>query len=82
METNGNSKKNLILVKDQIINALTHPEADEGLYFRNFAHLHEEDDRPPVIADDVSIIKALEQLIDEGKVVVESPGEDAIFRLA
>ena len=72
-------------IKSQILEALRHPEAEEGLYFRNFFHLHEEDERPAVNADQEAIMVALRQLISEG-VVVMQPGEGAdaevIFSLA
>ena len=37
-------------VKDQILLALGHPEAEEGLYFRNLCIGHEADERPIVKA--------------------------------
>jgi len=74
------SDKNL--VKVQILAALDHPEAEEGLYFRNFFHLHEEDERPAVEADQVVVLDALKELIAEGRVVMVEEGEEAIFRRA
>jgi len=68
-------------VKDQIIRALEHPEADEGLYFRNLHYLHEEDDREPVAAPQEEILEALHELIAEGRVSMDSNGQEAIFRL-
>ena len=72
---------NLEGVKSQIIKALEHPEAEEGLYFRNLWFLHEEDERPPVVADEVQILDALRELMDEGKVLMDDSGEEAIFQL-
>ncbi len=68
-------------VKSQIIKALQHPEAEEGLYFRNLWFLHEEDERPPVVAEEVEILDALRELMDEGKVVMDESGEEVIFQL-
>jgi hypothetical protein len=68
-------------VKAQIVAALEHPEAEEGLYFRNFFHLHEEDERPAVEADQVSVLDALKELIAEGRVAMEEAEDEAIFRL-
>jgi phytoene dehydrogenase-like protein len=72
-------------IKKQIILALRHPEADEGLYFRNFFHLHEEDERPAVQGGQEEILDALKQLISEGQVVMHpGTGEDGevIFSLS
>lgn len=66
-------------VKDQIIQALSHPEADEGLYFRNLYHLHEADERPGVEAAPEVILKALEELITEGHVQQDVSGEEPVF---
>lgn len=69
-------------VKSQILSVLQHPEAEEGLFFRNFAHLHEVDERPCVEASDAEILEALRELIQEGQVVMEGNGSDAIFQLS
>lgn len=66
-------------IKQQILGALEHPEAQEGLYFQNFAHLHEEDERDPVQARDEEILDALEELIKEGKVKMDDESPKAIF---
>lgn len=68
-------------VRKQIISALSHPEAEEGLYFRNFYHLHEEDERPAVIADQILILDALKDLIAEGSVKLDESGPEAVFIL-
>jgi hypothetical protein len=60
---------------------LSHPEAEEGLYFRNFYHLHEEDERPAVVADQLSILDALKDLIAEGSVKIDESGPEAVFML-
>ena len=68
-------------IKAQILQALAHPEAEDGLYFRNFAHLHEEDEREAVEGDEEIILDALQQLITEGKVRMnEGNGEVIFFR--
>jgi hypothetical protein len=66
-------------VKAQILAALRHPEAEEGLYFRNFSHLHEEDERPMVEADEVAVLDALRELMDEGLVRMDETGPEAVF---
>lgn len=68
-------------IKEQILHALMHPEAEEGLYFRNFYHLHEADERDPVEGDEVSILDALKELIHEGQVVADDSGEELVFSL-
>ena len=68
-------------VKTQILEALNHPEADEGLYFRNFLYLHEEDERLPVQADEAELLDALKELIHEGRVVMSEERDEMIFRL-
>ncbi len=75
------TKEGLPDVKGQIIRALTHPEAEEGLYFRNFYHLHEEDERPPVEARQDVILDALKELIHEGRVQMNDGEGEAIFTL-
>lgn len=69
-------------VKAQILEALSHPESEEGLFFSNFAHLHEEDERRPVDAKDEEILDALEELIREGKVRLDEDSQRAIFHKA
>ncbi len=54
--------KDLKPVKAQILDVLAHPEADEGLYFRNFTQLHEVDERPKVNAEEAEILDALQEL--------------------
>ncbi len=70
-------------IKSQIIKALTHPEAEEGLYLDNFYNLHEEDERPIVTASQFQTLEALKELISEGKVKTnEDSNESVIFKLA
>ena len=73
--------KDLKKIKNQIISALSHPEAEEGLYFRNLFHLHEEDERPAVVAEQVEILEALKELISKDKIKMDESGEEAIFKL-
>ena len=74
----GNNKKD---IKTQILEALQHPEAEEGLYFRNFFHLHEEDERPVVRAEESEILDALNELVGEGRVRIDETQGEAIFQL-
>jgi hypothetical protein len=69
-------------IKKEVIKALTHPEADEGLFLYNFNSLDEgEDHRQIVHAEETEIVKALEELIRENKVTLEASGDGrVIFR--
>jgi|GEM_PF-904480 len=70
-------------IKHEIIQALSHPEADEGLYFRNLYNLHEADERPAVEdATPEEILHALEQLITDGHVTQDTSGEEPVFLIA
>lgn len=82
MARHNNGSTSLQSVKDQILIVLQHPEADEGLFFRNFAELHEEDERPAVEASEVAILDALRELIEEGKVRIDETGEEVVFHCA
>lgn len=66
-------------IKGQILEALSHPEAQDGLFFSNFAHLHEEDERSAVEANDEDILDALEELIREGRVRMDDNSPRAVF---
>jgi len=68
-------------VREQIIAALAHPEAEEGLYLRNLVFLHEEDERPAVEANENQIKAALEDLVRAGDVRIVGQGENAIYYL-
>lgn len=70
---------NLSNIKSQILAVLDHPEAEDGLYFRNFYQLHEEDSRASVKGSEVEILEALKQLIKEGQIETDESGEEVIF---
>jgi len=74
-------KSGELSIRDQILNALGHQEASDGLYFRNLWHLHEEDERAPVEGDEVSILDALKELIAAGLVETDDSGKEVIFQL-
>lgn len=69
-------------ITGQILSALSHPEAQDGLYFRNLFHLHEEDQRDAVEGEEDEILDALRLLIDQDKVRVDESGEEVIFFIA
>ena len=72
---------NSLSVREQVLEALRHEEAEDGLYFRNFCHLHEVDERKPVVASERELMQALEDLVREGKVKVDESGEEPVFLL-
>lgn len=67
------------ITKQQILAALSHPEAEEGLYFQNLYALHEDEERPAVESSQQEILDALKDLIREKKVRVNNEGESPIF---
>ena len=72
---------NITEIKQTLIKALTHQEAEDGLYFRNFFNMHEADERPMVKASKDDISKALTELIRENKVKLSNFDDDVIFML-
>ena len=66
-------------IKKEILAALNHQEASDGLYFRNFQHLHEADDRDPVSGDELEVLEALKELIENKQVRVDDSGQEPIF---
>jgi len=68
-------------IKKQIVDALSHPEAEDGLYFNNLIVVHEEEERPIVAGDEREIRAALAQLKRDGRIEVVGDGETAIFQL-
>lgn len=72
---------NPLSIKKQIVDALSHPEAEDGLYFNNLIVVHEEEERPIVQGEEPEVRAALEQLTQEGRIAVSGQGEAAIFRL-
>jgi hypothetical protein len=62
-------------IKKQIIAALSHPEAEDGLYFNNLIVVHEEEERPIVEGEEAVIRNVLREMVAEG--VVRSTGEGA-----
>ncbi len=69
-------------VKQDILQALSHPEAEDGLYLNNLQVVHEEEERRVVRGTQLEILEALKMLIEEGRVKTDESGEDVIFSLA
>lgn len=68
-------------IKIQILAALSHPEAEEGLYFNNFRAVFEEEERPVVNGSEEEVLTALKELVTEGRVKASTFGEETIFSL-
>jgi hypothetical protein len=68
-------------IRQQIIAALSHPEAEDGLYFNNLIVVHEEEERPIVEGDESAIMSVLDELVDEGLVGSTGSGSQRIFQL-
>lgn len=68
-------------IKRQILEALRHPEAEDGLYFENFFNLYEEEERQIVEADQEILLDAITELLRAGLVEADESGEKVVFRL-
>jgi hypothetical protein len=75
-------KKRIKEIKHQILCALQHPEAEDGLFLRNFGNVHFEDERPRVDADQTELLEALNELVKEGRVALDESCEEVVFHLA
>lgn len=69
-------------IKSEILAALRHEEAEDGLYFNNIVVVHEEEERPIVTGTDQDIRTALKELIEQGIVATEMSGSEVIYRIA
>jgi hypothetical protein len=68
-------------IKEEILQALAHPEAEDGLYLNNLLVVHEEEERNPVIGTQEEILQALRELVNEGRVREDKGSESIIFSL-
>jgi hypothetical protein len=69
------------IIKDTILKALQHPEAEDGLYFNNLIAVHEEEERPCVEGDEVEILEALRELIQTNQICTSDKDGNTIFHL-
>jgi hypothetical protein len=72
---------NQSLIRDQIVAALSHHEAEDGLYFNNLIVVHEEEERPIVEGDETAILQVLEDMRSEGLICVSGDGNQRIYAL-
>lgn len=68
-------------IKEQIVAALSHPEAEDGLYFNNLIVVHEEEERPIVEGDETMVLQVLDTMIGDGLVCVSGEGAQRIYSL-
>jgi hypothetical protein len=69
------------MIKKQILAALSHPEAEDGLYFNNLIIVHEEEERPIVQGEESAVRAALQELLKDGVIRSAGEGEQEIFSL-
>lgn len=74
-------EQNIETIKKQIVEALRHPEAEDGLYFNNLIVVHEDEERPIVAGHDADVLRALEELINQGTIVMDGNGGSTIYKL-
>jgi hypothetical protein len=68
-------------IKREILAALSHPEAEDGLYFNNLIIVHEEEERPIVRGEEREVVDALRDLVKAGTVETTGNGPETIYKL-
>lgn len=68
-------------IKREILAALSHPEAEDGLYFNNLIIVHEEEERPIVRGEEGDVLAALRELVKAGTVETTGSGQETIYKL-
>jgi hypothetical protein len=68
-------------IKREILAALSHPEAEDGLYFNNLIIVHEEEERPIVRGEEAEVKEALSELVKAGTVEIHGAGPETIYKL-
>lgn len=74
--------ENMAKIKNQIVQALSHSEAENGLYLDNLRVVHEDEERNPVEGSDIEVLDALKELLSEGIVQMNETSENVIFSLS
>jgi hypothetical protein len=70
------------MIKKEILQALKHPEAEDGLYFNNLIAVHEEEERTCVQGDDLQVLDALFELIQAGQIFTSQKDGNTVFHLS
>ena len=82
MEAAHHTVEPLASIKRELLAALSHREAEDGLFFCNFQLLHEEDERPSVHGSPKALATALTELVREGQVYLWEENDRIVFKLA
>jgi hypothetical protein len=81
VKVEGESKMKQADIQREILAALSHPEAEDGLYFNNLIIVHEEEERPIVRGEEGEVKEALSELIKAGTVEIHGTGSETIYKL-
>ena len=76
-----NNKSKSSPLKQQILAALSHAEAEDGLYFENLLIVHEAEERPIVDGSEEDVLEALAEMIAEGSIETDESGAKVVFKL-
>lgn len=79
---NGEEIMTSNIIREQILAALRHPEAEDGLYFNNLIVVHEEEERPIVEGHENDIQAVLDSMISEGVLSVVGEGNQRIYAIS
>jgi hypothetical protein len=79
--SNGDVSMSNNSIREQIMAALSHPEAEDGLYFNNLIVVHEEEERPIVEGDETIILQVLDDMVFDGTLSVSGEGSQKIYML-
>ena len=68
-------------IREQILAALKHSEAEDGLYFNNLIVVHEEEERPIVEGTEMDVQRVLDTMVEEGELSVVGEGSQRIYSI-
>ena len=68
-------------IREQILAALKHSEAEDGLYFNNLIVVHEEEERPIVEGAEADVQRVLDAMVEAGELSVVGEGSQKIYSL-
>ena len=71
----------LTRIKQEILSALSHVEAEDGLYFNNLIVVHEDEERQIVSGDEQEVQAALKELLAEQMIRSEAGNGNEIYHL-
>jgi hypothetical protein len=72
---------NDLTIRKQILAALSHPEAEDGLYLNNLIVVHEEEERPLVEGEEADVLRILNKMVADGDISATGEGSQRIFSL-